>query len=246
VPAGAAIVADFPAGSRATTFYFDAGEDLTFAGGSIINPTGGLILQTHAGALRFRDETVQAGGLIGAPTVVPSAINVDAPFGALEITGSQVRAGGGGFAALGNTVAIANTRFELGGDFWSDATDSARFDTLTLSRMPANAVFQATAGNLVSLRAIALDGFREINLGARTLVLESVNFAAGATVRLVSEQGRLAPQPNTSQAVQPGLVNFVREVTYGGRPAQDYVAAAAGGTGLQPAAITVTRPTPGP
>ena len=162
------------------------------------------------------------------------------------MSGSLVRAGGGGFAALGNTMAITNTRFELGGDFWSDATDTARFDTLTLSRMPANAVFQATAGNLVSLRSIPLDGFREINLGARTLVLESVSFAAGSTVRLVSEQGRLAPLPNTSQAVQPGLVNFVRDVTYAGRPAQDFVAAAAGGTGLQPSNITVARPTPGP
>jgi hypothetical protein len=45
--------------------------------------------------------------------------------------------------------------------------------------------------------------------------------------------------------VQPGLVNFVRSVTYAGRPAQDFVAAAAGGTGLQPTAINVTKPTPG-
>jgi hypothetical protein len=153
---------------------------------------------------------------------------------------------GGGFAALGNSVAISTTRFELGGDFWSDATDTARFDTLTLTGMPAGAVFQATAGNQVSLRGIGLDGFREVNLGARTLVLESVAFAAGSTVRLVSEQGRLAPQPNTNQAVQPGLVNFVRDVTYGGRPAQDYVAAVVGGTGLQPSNIIVSKPTPGP
>lgn len=210
------------------------------------NTTGGLILQTHAGALRLRDQTLVAGGIIGAPTVVPSAVNVDAPFGALEITGTQVQAAGGGFAALGHTVAMATTRFELGGDFWSDATDKARFDSLTLTGMPPGAVFQATAGNLVSLRAVGLDGFREVNLGARTLVLENVAFAAGSTVRLVSEQGRLAPQPNTNQAVQPGLVNFVRDVTYGGRPAQDHVAIAAGGTGLQPGNIIVSKPTPSP
>ena len=246
VAAGATIAAEFPAGSRATTFYFDADSDLGFSGGGVTNPTGGLILQAHAGALRFTGATLQAGGLIGAPTVVPSAVNVDAPFGALEVTGSVVRAGGGGFAALGDTVAISNTRFELGGDFWSDAYDSSRLDSLTLGGMPAGAVFQATAANLMSLRATALDGFREVNLGARTLVLENVNFAAGTTVRLVSEQGRLAPLPNTSQAVQPGLVNFVRDVTYGGRVAQDFVASAAGGTGLQPPAIIVSKPTPGP
>lgn len=244
VPVGATIVADFPAPGRASTFYFDAGSDFTLTGGTVSNPGGGLILQTHVGALRIKDETLRAGGLIGAPTVVPSAINVDAPFGALEVTGSTVQAAGGGFAALGNTVAISATRFELGGDFWSDATDTARFDTLTLTGMPAGAVFQATAGTQVTLRAVGLDGFREVNLGARTLVLESVAFAAGATVRLVSEQGRLAPQPNTNQAVQPGLVNFVRDVTYGGRPAQDYVAVAVGGTGLQPGNIIVSKPTP--
>ena len=37
VPAGAALVADFPTGSRATTFYFDAGEELTFLGEELLN-----------------------------------------------------------------------------------------------------------------------------------------------------------------------------------------------------------------
>jgi hypothetical protein len=61
-------------------------------------------------------------------------------------------------------------------------------------------------------------------------------------VRLVSEQGRLAPLPNTGQTVQPGFVNFVRDVSYAGRPAQDYVAPVAGGTGLQPPQITIGKP----
>jgi hypothetical protein len=245
VPAGAVMIANFPTPSRATTFYFDADNDLVFTGGSVANPTGGLILQAHNGAVRVTNETLHAGGPIGAPTVVPSSVNLDAPFGLLELSGSLVRATAGGFAALADTLTITNTRFELGGNFWTDAYDSARLDTLTFTSVPAGAVFQATAANLVSLRATALDGFREINLGARTLVLESVNFGAGSTVRLVSEQGRLAPLPNTGATVQPGLVNFVRAVTYAGRPAQDYVATAAGGTGLQPTAIQVSKPTPG-
>ncbi len=246
VPAGAFISADFPAQVADTTFYFDTDNDLILRDGGVSNVTGGLLLQSHAGALRLTRETLHAGGAIGAATVVTSAVNIDAPLGPLELTDSLVRAPGGGFAALGNTVAITGTRFEIGGIFWVDATDTARLDTLTLTGMLPGAVFQATAGNQINLRAMALDGFREVNLGARTLVLESVSFAAGSTVRLVSQLGRLAPLPNTSQAVQPGLVNFVRDVTYAGKPAQDFVAVAVGGTGLQPATITLSQPIPGP
>jgi hypothetical protein len=74
--------------------------------------------------------------------------------------------------------------------------------------------------------------------------LQDIAFPAGATVRLVSESGRLAPQPNTSQPVVTGFVNFVSNVTYAGAAAQDYVAASAGGTGRQPPNIVVTPPNP--
>ena len=246
VPAGAALEASFLPQPRSATFYFDADRDLSLIGGSITNRYGGLILQVHSGALRVANETLQAFGPIGAELVVPSAINLDVRIGALDLTGSIVRTTGGGFAAYANTVSIANTRFELGGNFWTDAADSVRLDTLTLSAPPSASVFQATANNLVSLQTVALDGFREINLGARTVALERVSFPAGSIVRLVSEQGRLAPLPNTSQPVQPGFVNFVRDVSYAGRPAQDSVAASVGGSGLQPTSIVISKPTPGP
>lgn len=242
VPAGAVLAAEFPPSARPTTFYFDADLDLAFADGTVRNPAGGLILQSHSGALRISGETLVAGGPIGAATVVPSALNLDAPVGALTLTNSIVRTSGGGFAALARTFTASASRFELGGDFWADATDTVQLDSLTWSAPPSGSIFQATAGSLITARALNFDGFREINLGARTLSLESVSFPAGSTVRLVSEQGRLAPQPNTGQSVQPGFVNFIRDVSYAGRPAQDFVAPAAGGTGLQPPQITVGRP----
>lgn len=245
VPPGAALIAELTPQAGFSSFYFDTDYDLTLNGGTVTNAAGGLILQVHSGTLRLTNETLFAGGPLGSETVIPSAINLDGRTGAIEVTGSNLRAVGSGLAAFAGNVTFTSTRFELGGNFWADAINDLRLDTLTFTGLPAGAVFQATAGNLASLRATALDGFREINLGARTLVLESVNFAAGSTVRLVSEQGRLAPQPNTGATVQPGLVNFVRAVTYGGRPAQDYVATAAGGTGLQPTAIQVSKPTPG-
>ena len=137
---------------------------------------------------------------------------------------------------------LCETGFALGGDFWVDAGDTARLANLTFANRSATAVFQTTAVNLVDLQGLRFDGFTEINLGARTLVLRDVNFPDGSTVRLVSENGQLAPQPNTNQAVQPGFVNFVSDVTYADQPAQDFVATAVGGTGLQPTRITIAVP----
>lgn len=242
VPDGAAIVADFPAASTATTFYFDTGATLTLANGTISNTTGGLILQSHEADLVIDSETLHAGGPIGSATVVPSAINIDAPLGHLNVTGGTMRAMNSGFAALANQLTISGTAFDLGGNFWADATTSARLDHLSFVNLPTGAVFQTTAGDTIDLQALRFDGFTEINLGARTLVLQDVHFPDGTTVRLVSEQGRLAPLPNTGQAVQPGLVNFIRDVTYAGQPAQNYVSTAAGGTGTQPTRITVASP----
>jgi hypothetical protein len=242
VPTGATLIADFPAAAAATTFYFDADLDLALVDGTISNPRGGLIIQSHSGALRIAGETLLAGNQIGAPTVVPSALALDAPNGAVTLTNSLVRTQGGGVALLGRTIAASGTDFDLGGNIWADAVETVQLDNLTWRGQPAGAVFQATAGNLASLRTLTFDGFREINLGARTVTLENIRFPAGSTVRLVSEQGRLAPLPNSGQAVQPGFVNFVRDVTYAGQPAQDFVAPAAGGTGLQPTEIIVGKP----
>ena len=242
VPAGAALLAEFSVQPAGTTFYFDTGNTLVLAGGSISNATGGLLIQSHNADLMLTGESLHAGAPIGAATVVPSAINIDAPLGRIDITGGTMRTDRGAFAALAVNLALTGTSFALGGDFWADAGDTARLQNLTFASQPAPAVFQTTAVNLIEAQALRFTGFTEINLGARTLALRDVHFPANSTVRLVSELGRLAPQPNTNQPVQPGFVNFVLDVTYAGLPAQDFVAAAAGGTGAQPPRITVTPP----
>lgn len=239
---GATITADFPGQTLDSTFYFDADLTLSLSGGDISNATGGLLLQSHAGDLVIKSESLHAGDTIGAATVVPSSINLDAPLGRLVLTGSTIRTGHGAFAALAQDIAIADTSFALTGNFWADSGDAARLQNLTFTSQPAPAVFQTTAVNLVDAQALRFTGFTEINLGARTIALRDVHFPAGSTVRLVSERGLLAPLPNTNQAVQPGFVNFVLDVTYANLPAQDFVAPAAGGTGLQPSQITVTTP----
>ncbi len=244
VPAGAALVADFPTASRGTTFYFDIDHDLILDRATVSNLTGGLILQTHTGSVRIATSTLLAGTPIGAETVVPSAINLDSRGARLDLSDSLVRTTDGGFAASGLDVTLSATRFELGGNLWTDAGGTARLQNLTFANQPAATVFQTTAVDLIEAQALRFTGFTEINLGARTLALRDVHFPAGSTVRLVSELGRLAPQPNTNQPVQPGFVNFVEHVTYADLPAQDFVPAAAGGAGQQPSRITVSRPGP--
>lgn len=244
VASGATIAANFPDASTLTTFYFDTGKTLSLSNGTISNLTGGLILQSHDADLLLDGERLHAGGPIGSATVVPSAINIDAPAGLLAVSNSAMFSEHGAFAALAKEIEITNTTFDVSGDFWADSGSSARLDTLTFTNVPANAVFQSTAVDLVDLRSLRLDGFSEVNLGARTLRLRDVHFPEGSTVRLVSEQGRLAPQPNTDQAVQPGMVNFVRDVTYADQPAQNFVSTAEGGTGQQPNRISISTAQP--
>jgi hypothetical protein len=244
VPDGATLLAEFSSQPAGTTFYIDTSSTLSLTGGVISNATGGLLLQPHNADLLLRSESLHAGAPIGADIVVPSAINLHAPLGRIDITGGTMRTDRGAFAALAVNIAITSASFALGGDFWADAGDTARLQNLTFANQSAPAVFQTTAVNLIEAQTLRFNGFTEINLGARTLALRDVHFPAGSTVRLVSELGRLAPLPNTGQAVQPGLVNFVTDVTYADLPAQHFVAVAAGGTGEQKARITISPPTP--
>ena len=75
---------------------------------------------------------------------------------------------------------------------------------------------QLSAGNVLSLQSVNFTGISEISLQARTLVLSDVNFPSESRVNLRSENGMLAPFPNMNKPVQPGYVNFVKNVRYGG------------------------------
>jgi hypothetical protein len=74
-----------------------------------------------------------------------------------------------------------------------------------------------------------MDGAR-VSLEARTINLSDVDFKNGTDVTLISGLGRLAENPNTSSPSVPRKVNFIKGVTYGGAPAQQYVDAALGGS----------------
>ncbi len=245
VAAGATISTDTRPGAVPLTIYFDANTTFALTGGGISNSAGGLLIQSHAGDVQVTNALLSGTGSIGATTVIPSAVNLDAPFGAVRLSGSTVNATDPLFAAHGQTVSLTTSTLHVGTAVWIDSLGDVTLDRVTLSSLtPSTAIFQATGNGLLDARSVAFDAFKEINLGARTLALQNVQFAAGSVVRLVSEQGRLAPAPNTGASVQTGYVNFVRDVSYAGQPAENFVSSTVGGTGTQPVAITIAKPGP--
>lgn len=224
------------------TFYFDTDETFTLGAVTFESHGGGVILQSHHGDVVLDGTIFHADAPIGADATVSGAVNLDSRIGNVAVMRALVDASGGSFAISGAAgVTIRESAFTLGGNFWADTGGSLTFDTLTFTA-PAGSVFQGTGNDTLTARSLSFGAFAEVNLGARTLVLESVHFASGTTVRLVSENGLLAPNPNTGASAMTGYVNFIRDVTYADKPAQDYVPVAAGGTGAQPAAIQISKP----
>ncbi len=240
LPAKGAISMNFGNGGVGT-FYIDSDKSLTLASPSLTVLGGGMILQPHSGDLNISGGTLRAMGLLDASVVVPTAINLHAPLGAVDVSGASLVAPAGSIAAQGHSLSLRQSSLSLGGNLWLDSATSLTIDTLQITA-PVGAIFQATGNDVLTARSLNFGSFTEINMGARTIVLESVHFAAGSTVRLVSETGQLAPQPNTGQNALPGFVNFVRDVSYGGHPAQDHVPKLVGGTGLDTPAIQISTP----
>lgn len=241
LPSSGTISATFTSATPGT-FYFDTDETFTLGAVTFESHGGGVILQSHSGDVVLDGTIFHSDSPIGALATVAGAVNLDSRVGNVTVNRALVDAPGGAFAISGAAgVTIRQSTFALGGNFWADSGKSLTFDTLTFTA-PARSVFQGTGNDTITARALDFRAFAEVNLGARTLVLESVHFAAGTTVRLVSENGLLAPNPNTGAAAATGYVNFIRDVTYADKPAQDFVPVAAGGTGAQPAAIQISKP----
>jgi hypothetical protein len=236
----ASVVVDF-SGPTGGTFYIDVDQTLNLTNTSVTTHGGGLILQSHSGDLKISGGTLTADAAIGAPLVVAGAMNLDAPLGAVILTGVRVDAPGGTVAVQGLTATLQQSVFNLGGNLVLGTDGALSLDTLTFTA-PAGAVFQATGNDVITARTLDFGAFAEVNMGARTLVLESVHFRGGTVVRLVSENGLLAPNPNTGATAVTGFVNFIRDVTYDNKPAQDFVATTVGGTGAQPTAIQISKP----
>ena len=70
------------------------------------------------------------------------------------------------------------------------------------------------AESMLEVKNTTIGGFGSINLEARTVILQNIDFPAGSTVLLKSQNGLLAPKPNTSQPIQNGFVNYLNNVSY--------------------------------
>ena len=112
-------------------------------------------------------------------------------------------------------------------DFVSPKTSLTAGKVMALTAVRfSNKGFSSGQGNvnLMADQVVDIFGARfqvaNVSMSARTIVLDDVSFAANSTVRLYSQLGQLAANPNTGAVPVVGKVNFGSNVTHSGFPAQ--------------------------
>jgi hypothetical protein len=141
-----------------------------------------------------------------------TAINTDATSGRVTISSTA-----GSVNVLNTDIQTHYLTLNSGDSILLDAGGR----TLAASGPGATANF--TAPKLIAVTNANLAAYGVVNMAANTINLINVAFGADSFVSLASKGGFLAANPNTGQISVPGAVNFIRNVTYGGNPAQDYI-----------------------
>ncbi len=130
-----------------------------------------------------------------------------------SVTGSFIVPKTRNFDVLGTAFTLVSGPTSDYVDFFADnniTVNGASITGLGSSRL------YMEAPNIVDLRNTTLSGIGFINLEARTVILQNIDFPGGSSVTLRSQNGLLAPNPNTSQSVQNGYVNYLSNVRYNG------------------------------
>lgn len=96
------------------------------------------------------------------------------------------------------------------------------FNNTSISANDVEMTAANTSGTLATIQNTTFSQAGTVSISAHTVVLNTVDFANGSTVNLNCNSGSLAPNPNTAAAVVPGDVNYIRGVTYGGQPAENF------------------------
>ena len=169
---------------------------------------------------------------------------LDADYG--EATSQSVFYAGGTRVSAKNTQVIVtgDIRVRAGEvDITSDGLAARQFIAgysvayEAMGPRRSSAIDMKAAGDM-NVSNASMDGAR-VSLEARTINLSDVDFKNGTDVTLISGLGRLADNPNTSSPSVPRKVNFIKGVTYGGAPAQQFVDAAHGGAAAGASAVKI-------
>jgi len=242
------------------------GGDIAVTNSLLSAPSGSVFLDSGSGgAINIVSSTVSASDEISVDTSLSSGNNTfgDVLIQSSNITGTSNTSssvdisGGATVAVVGNSTVSAQTSMSLSGDavtvqdsVLKSGTDSngtsgfiaingGHVVTIVNSRIVAQTVdlnAEDVAGSTLNVNSLDLSTAMAISMSARTISLSNVNFAANSIVNLSSQNGMLAPNPNTNAVPQVGFVNFVTNVLYGGQPAQNFVSTSVGGSSSNPSA----------
>jgi filamentous hemagglutinin len=214
----------------------DSSDTTTLTAGS-----GDVSVTSYHGNVDVENATVTAGDSVsltapGTVTVASGSINannnvtVTAGSG-ITINGTPITADDDVYGNITLTSTAGMTTIQNGasmtGNLTINSPDGILIDGSHGGTISGNTL-SLTSGNSGGTDTITVNNedlttFASVNMAAHTLVLSDVAFGGTSLVTLASQSGQLAPNPNTSASIIPFDVNFIKNVTYGGNPAQNYI-----------------------
>ena len=187
-------------------FFLQSGNAMSYNAVSFQNFSGLMDLQT-ASTMSLNNCSVAGGNVnltsggnmqLQNTTLNASAIGNVARGPAHTAAAISLPTGTVNLKSVNGSVVVLNSSF-FGQTLNGRAVKTLNFDTVNLS------------------------SFNAVNLAAHTLILKNINFADGSQVTLRSYYGLLAANPNTGASPVAGYVNFISNVNYGGKPAQNFI-----------------------
>ena len=224
--------------ANAGAFEMSTAGPLTLDGVGLVNQAGAVGLTSGSTINLENHTTIDNAGHI--TLTAPNAVNltsagdvavgfrdpISGKFGLGSATSIITDAGSGQVTLSSRLGSVTVLNTDIQAHFLTlNSGDRILLDASgkTLSATGPGATATFTAPNLISVNNADLAAYGVVNLAAHTINLINVAFGSGSSVTLNSFNGVLAPNPNTSAVSVPGDVNFIRNVTYGGNPAQNYV-----------------------
>lgn len=237
------ISANFPYGMANSKFSIISRNDFSLMSATISNSVGDLDI-TAQGLMTLTSTDLFAGAYYSPPaSLILQAFS-------MNFDGLYASSSGQVLIESTKDIVIANSQIlagNSGGEFFvamdgfdveptpesGPKIDLSGVTVLDLNVVTLTASQHRLQANDISLSDVSFQGTggtTDINMTAKTIVLDAVSFPGNSDVYLSSQHGQLAANPNTGATPLPGFVNFVNNVTYDGTPAQHYVPVGAGGS----------------